>query len=137
MFNQLFPHGICGTTYRNEFHYLPHFSEPVAETLTVRALQILQSHFGVIDVVDLKLTALPVIEAQNFSAGKGKEWATSTKGRIRASYVALSYVWGQGEKAYTTTRNNVMLRRRHGGLENSIADYRIRLNWSKVCLLAI
>ncbi len=73
--------------------------------------------------MDLKLTALPVIEAQNVSAGKGKDYATSTKGRIRASYVALSYVWGQGEKAYTTTRNNVMLRRRHGGLENSIADF--------------
>ena len=49
-------------------------------------------------------------------------YTDSGGGRTRAPYVALSYVWGQGEKPYTTTRKNVMLCRRHGGLEKSIAD---------------
>lgn len=84
-----------------------------------------------IDVVDLKLTRLPVTNThqteETFLAIKfGRHYVRQnhrTSGHCtRAPFVALSYVWGQGEKTYRTTRRNVMLYRQHGGLEKAIAD---------------
>ena len=60
--------------------------------------------FGVIDVTDMQLKALPVTDGEP------------------ARYVALSYVWGKrpmGEYTYTTTRVNVMVHIQHGGLEKA------------------
>jgi hypothetical protein len=60
------------------------------------------TYFGVIDVVDMQLKALPMIDGEP------------------EQYVAISYVWGKppvGEVPYTTTRSNVMIHIQHGGLE--------------------
>ncbi|KAK8118424.1 Heterokaryon incompatibility protein [Apiospora kogelbergensis] len=65
---------------------------------------IRSTFFGVVDVLDMQLKALPVVN------GKPER------------YVALSYVWGKNPlngKAYTTTRANVMIRIQHGGLESA------------------
>ncbi len=62
---------------------------------------ISETFFGVIDVVDMQLKALPV--------KKGKP----------ACFVALSYVWGRqghGEQPYVTTRETVLTHILHGGL---------------------
>ena len=56
------------------------------------------SYFGVIDTFTLQLTNLP------------------HKSPLYERYVALSYVWGEGEK-YKTLLENVMRHRMHGGLE--------------------
>lgn len=63
---------------------------------------IRETYFGVIDVVDMQLKALPVENNQP------------------ARYVALSYVWGRlphDELPYRTTRSNVINHIHHGGLE--------------------
>ncbi|RYP66470.1 hypothetical protein DL770_008792 [Monosporascus sp. CRB-9-2] len=59
-----------------------------------------ETYFGVIDVVDMQLKALPI-----------------DNGRP-ARYVALSYVWGGNRKEprYMTTISTVMTHIRHGGL---------------------
>ncbi|KAH8817197.1 heterokaryon incompatibility protein-domain-containing protein, partial [Xylogone sp. PMI_703] len=65
------------------------------------------SYFGVIDVHNMQLTQLPYE-------------ATETDDTVILSsqpYIALSYVWGATQKAYTTDTGNVMLHRTHGGLE--------------------
>jgi hypothetical protein len=65
---------------------------------------ISETFFGVIDVLDMQLKALPV--------KKGKP----------ARYVALSYVWGRrrhDEPPYVTTRENIMTHILHGGLETA------------------
>ncbi|KAH7029839.1 heterokaryon incompatibility protein-domain-containing protein [Microdochium trichocladiopsis] len=61
------------------------------------------TYFGVIDVIDMQLRALPVVNGEP------------------ERYVALSYVWGKNplnDKPYMTTRANVMVRIQHGGLES-------------------
>ncbi|OCL09073.1 HET-domain-containing protein [Glonium stellatum] len=78
-------HGTHGTTRK--------FKELTKET-----------HFGVIDVVDMQLKALPIKD------GKPER------------YVALSYVWGgkqQHKPPYTTTSTNIMTHILHGGLESA------------------
>ncbi|KIW38384.1 uncharacterized protein PV06_09355 [Exophiala oligosperma] len=60
--------------------------------------------FGVIDVIDMQLKALPIVNGEP------------------ERFVALSYVWGKrpnGEYTYITTRNNVMIHIQHGGLEKA------------------
>lgn len=60
--------------------------------------------FGVIDVIDMQLKALPIVDGEP------------------ERFVALSYVWGKrpnGEYTYITTRNNVMIHIQHGGLEKA------------------
>jgi Heterokaryon incompatibility protein (HET) len=61
---------------------------------------ISQSYFGVIDVLNMQLTSLPSADTP---------------------YVALSYVWGQGDP-YTTILSNIMLHRGHGGLDKFLPD---------------
>ena len=66
---------------------------------------IKETYFGVIDVADMQLKALPI-----------------TKGKPER-YVALSYVWGRrshDESPYTTTRANVLTHILHGGLETAV-----------------
>lgn len=53
-----------------------------------------KSYFGVVDVHEMRLTSLP----------KG------------AKYIALSYVWGDGDR-YKTDVSNVNEHKKHGGLE--------------------
>jgi len=55
---------------------------------------IAKSYFGVIDVYEMRLTSLPLGE----------------------KYVALSYVWGEGDR-YKTMLSNVENHKQHGGLE--------------------
>ena len=65
---------------------------------------IKETYFGVIDVADMQLKALPI-----------------RKG-MPELYVALSYVWGRkahDEPPYVTTRANVMTHILHGGLETA------------------
>lgn len=65
---------------------------------------ISETYFGVIDVLDMQLKALPIL--------KGKP----------ARYAALSYVWGRSrhdEPPYVTTRENVLTHILHGGLETA------------------
>jgi hypothetical protein len=62
------------------------------------------SYFGVIDVLDMQLTELPL--------RKDTEFDTVTV----QTYAALSYVWGN-KSAYKTVLQNVMQHRMHGGLE--------------------
>ncbi|KAK7934701.1 hypothetical protein PG985_000196 [Apiospora marii] len=65
---------------------------------------IKSTYFGVVDVIDMQLKALPIIN------GKPER------------YVAISYVWGKNplnDKPYVTTRANVMVRIQHGGLESA------------------
>lgn len=61
------------------------------------------SYFGVIDVYSLRLTNLP------------------RRGETYDPYVALSYVWGLGDK-YTTLLENVMEHRTDGGLERILHE---------------
>ncbi|KAI9853965.1 MAG: hypothetical protein M1813_001609 [Trichoglossum hirsutum] len=58
---------------------------------------ISKSYFGVIDVHEMRLTSLP--------RGKG--------------YVALSYMWGVGER-YTSTLANIQGHRAYGGIEKAV-----------------
>jgi hypothetical protein len=65
---------------------------------------IKETYFGVIDVADMQLKALPIDD------------------RKPARYVALSYVWGRrshDDPPFTTTRANVMTHILHGGLETA------------------
>lgn len=55
-----------------------------------------QTSFGVVDVTRMKLCRLP-------------SWQTQ--------YVALSYVWGQGDKSHQTQRDNVLKRTSDAGIE--------------------
>ncbi|KAK0747230.1 heterokaryon incompatibility protein-domain-containing protein [Apiosordaria backusii] len=63
------------------------------------------TYFGVIDVIDMQLKALPIVNNEP------------------EHYVALSYVRGNsttvGERPYITTRANVMVHIQHGGLEHA------------------
>jgi heterokaryon incompatibility protein (HET) len=64
---------------------------------------IRETYFGVIDVIDMQLKALPVKED-----GEPQR------------YVSLSYIWGKtphNEPPYQTTRSNVMRHILHGSLE--------------------
>ncbi|KAI3343888.1 heterokaryon incompatibility protein-domain-containing protein [Ustulina deusta] len=79
------------------------------------------SYFGVIDVLNMQLTQLPSRPDPNDGPARGQ------RGRVRYAhvyepYIALSYVWGV-TSAYTTTTENVMLHRTHGGLENVIQRF--------------
>ncbi|KAI0408723.1 heterokaryon incompatibility protein [Xylaria palmicola] len=72
------------------------------------------SYFGVIDVLNMRLTQLPRTSRDLNLLAAG--------GQIYKPYLALSYVWGT-DSAYTTTTENVMLHRTHGGLENVIQQF--------------
>jgi hypothetical protein len=63
------------------------------------------SYFGVIDVLNMQLTELPLIQEI-----ESEETAVY-------QYVALSYVWGS-VASYKTMLQNVMEHRTHGGLES-------------------
>ncbi|QIW98868.1 hypothetical protein AMS68_004386 [Peltaster fructicola] len=65
-----------------------------------------ETYFGVIDVTDLQLKPLP-----------------RTRSHKPAKFVALSYVWGQSDKPYITTRHNILWRRQHGGLETDLHNF--------------
>ncbi|KAI1426016.1 heterokaryon incompatibility protein [Xylaria sp. FL1777] len=76
------------------------------------------SYFGVIDVLNMQLTQLPSKpDPIDVPARRPRRPASSTC--AYEPYVVLSYVWGVDD-AYTTTTENVMLHRTHGGLENVI-----------------
>lgn len=102
---------------------------------------IRQSYFGVIDVLDLRLTALP-FEVQKIdledsyydsdhsspsgrsssssSSDSGVKEARQGEGVVKAAdFLALSYVWGPGNQKlpYTTTLENILVLRNPGGLE--------------------
>ncbi|KAI1276531.1 heterokaryon incompatibility protein [Xylaria sp. FL0933] len=79
---------------------------------------VAHSYFGVIDVLNMQLTQLPSKPDPDYEPPRNE------RGRIKCArvyepYVVLSYVWGV-DSAYTTTTENVMLHRMHGGLENVI-----------------
>ncbi|KAI0104207.1 heterokaryon incompatibility protein-domain-containing protein [Nemania sp. FL0031] len=74
------------------------------------------SYFGVIDVLNMQLTPLPC------KPNPTNDPLSRRTGRVSSTpsyepYVALSYVRGV-DNAYTTTTENAMLYRKHGGLEN-------------------
>lgn len=111
---------------------------PCLETIECRddfETMISQSYFGVIDVLDLRLTSLP------HSANEGYETKpprplpaarddyepelldSSHPKRSYAPFIALSYVWGKGkEPPYMTNLSNIMLHRKHGGLEKCLTE---------------
>ncbi|KAI8309668.1 hypothetical protein K4K61_001511 [Colletotrichum sp. SAR11_59] len=74
------------------------------------------SYFGVIDVQNVQLTQLPYKSRERSRDGRERRYAWGTD--MHEPYVALSYVWGTDETAYTTLTDNVMLHRMHGGLED-------------------
>ncbi|CAI0641887.1 unnamed protein product [Colletotrichum noveboracense] len=74
------------------------------------------SYFGVIDVQNMQLTQLPCKSRERSRDGRERRYAWGTD--MHEPYVALSYVWGTDETAYTTLTDNVMLHRMHGGLED-------------------
>ncbi|KAI8188027.1 hypothetical protein K4K51_007637 [Colletotrichum sp. SAR 10_75] len=74
------------------------------------------SYFGVIDVQNMQLTQLPCKSSERSRDGRERRYAWGTD--MHEPYVALSYVWGTDETAYTTLTDNVMLHRMHGGLED-------------------
>ncbi|KAF4893655.1 hypothetical protein CGCF415_v012547 [Colletotrichum fructicola] len=74
------------------------------------------SYFGVIDVQNMQLTQLPCKSRETSRDGRERRYAWGTD--MHEPYVALSYVWGTDETAYTTLTDNVMLHRMHGGLED-------------------
>ena len=108
------------------------------------------SYFGVIDVLDLCLTSLPFESEEDEDSGAtttvnssrrsettrttySSDWRGRNRGRRDVSpqstrplnhepYVTLSYVWGTSTKPYTTQLSNIMLHRKHGGLEKVIRD---------------
>lgn len=98
---------------------------------------ISQSYFGVIDVLDMQLTSLPSKTNTAYSDmvvrdRYDRDDGPFPKPQIRESrvyntrithepYVALSYVWGKG-KPYTTELSNIMLHRKHGGLESNLEE---------------
>ncbi|KAL0938107.1 uncharacterized protein CTRU02_207838 [Colletotrichum truncatum] len=71
------------------------------------------SYFGVIDVQNMQLTQLPIKPSRD-----RREDSDEADSDRHDPYVALSYVWGADETAYTTLAENVMLHRMHGGLED-------------------
>ena len=96
-----------------------------------------QSYFGVIDVLDMQLTSLPSKTNTAYSdmvvrdsyglddePGPGPQVRGNRIYNTRIThepYVALSYVWGKG-KPYTTKLSNIMLHRKHGGLERNLEE---------------
>ncbi|KAI0428585.1 heterokaryon incompatibility protein [Xylaria sp. FL1042] len=85
---------------------------------------VAHSYFGVIDVLNMQLTQLP--SRPDPAANPADDPVGVRRGRVRRTrmyepYVVLSYVWGLNN-AYTTTTENVMLHRMHGGLENVIQN---------------
>jgi hypothetical protein len=66
------------------------------------------AYFGVIDVLNMQLTELPI----------GQSWDPH---HPIPEYVALSYVWGT-TPSYTTLLANVMQHRLHGGLDRVFHD---------------
>ncbi|KAI0526516.1 heterokaryon incompatibility protein-domain-containing protein [Xylaria bambusicola] len=80
------------------------------------------SYFGVIDVLNMQLTQLPSKPNPGDGSDRRRQHEQASSGRVYEPYVALSYVWGV-ESAYTTTTENVMLHRTHGGLENVIQRF--------------
>ncbi|KAI9734776.1 MAG: hypothetical protein M1818_006763 [Claussenomyces sp. TS43310] len=95
-----------------------------------------QSYFGVIDVLDMCLVSLPPdVQGSSYSSYTPEtsrvsdpydsaigDYMSRTErtgtGRYK-DYVALSYVWGKGER-YTTTLENILVHRRPSGLEKVI-----------------
>jgi hypothetical protein len=109
------------------------------ETTSDFGEMILGSFFGVIDVVDMRLTSLPYLTQKNafrdddsFASGDGSKFdpfhpSLTTKDQSRLwyePYAALSYVWGNDlENAYMTTLENVLRHRRPGGLEEYVREF--------------
>lgn len=94
---------------------------------------ISQSYFGVVDVLDLRLTSLPYSLNEVYNTKPRRALAitsgphevelpaSSRPKRSYAPFIALSYVWGNSkEPPYTTNLSNIMLHRKHGGLENCL-----------------
>lgn len=101
---------------------------------------ISQSHFGVIDVYNMRLTSLPYQasgareEVEKISQhlipkiSEDSERLPGSPGSPRDArslitydpYVALSHVWGE-HRSCMTTLENIMLHRSHGGLERILA----------------
>lgn len=92
---------------------------------------ISQSYFGVIDVYNVQLTSLPYHTVVDLNAKKAGDasygnYVPNDDSMIwHEPYVALSHVWGKG-KSYTTTLENIMFHRNHGGLEQILADIPVR-----------
>jgi Heterokaryon incompatibility protein (HET) len=103
---------------------------------------IRQSYFGVIDVLDMRLIALPYevlgrrkIDLEDrYSGGDRSPSSDSDATGARAGdrqgeeilkaadFLALSYVWGPGNQKppYTTTLENILVHRNPGGLERCL-----------------
>lgn len=114
-------------------------NSPCKESRTVKrdskfGRMISQSYFGVIDVRNLQLTSLPyethhstIFEAPDdpsesgYSSPHVVEQGSRVQTINHAPYVALSHVWGKARPS-TTTLENVMRHRNHGGLETLLAD---------------
>lgn len=101
-----------------------------------------QSYFGVIDVLDMRLVALPYQKITRrrtkpydpFSSSESSRFDGSDAMRMRdenheseemlkvADFIALSYVWGPetSKPPYTTTLENVLIHRNPGGLERCL-----------------
>lgn len=110
---------------------------PCSETIECRddfENMISQSYFGVIDVLDLRLTSLPHSANEEYKTQpprplsaarndyKFESLASSHPKLSYAPFIALSYVWGKGkEPPYMTNLSNIMLHRKHGGLENCLS----------------
>ena len=90
---------------------------------------ISQSYFGVIDVHNMRLTALPYHTCSELSREEVDKRFQLLSRDIpedalllitHEPYVALSHVWGE-QRSCMTTLNNIMLHRNHGGLERTLA----------------
>jgi len=89
-----------------------------------------QSYFGVIDVLDMRITSLPHSgtgaydnESSLGTTPQGRYTTPEHESSIRryAPFIALSHVWGKGNHdTYTTKLSNIMLRRINGSLEDVI-----------------
>ncbi|KAJ2999053.1 hypothetical protein NUW58_g134 [Xylaria curta] len=79
------------------------------------------SYFGVIDVLNMQLTQLPY-KSDSADGPPRRRFGRVPDIPMYEPYIALSYVWG-ADSAYTTTTENVMLHRTHGGLENVIQQF--------------
>lgn len=103
---------------------------------------IRQSYFGVIDVLDMRLTALPYVDLEKRKVdpddldidrrrergrrySRGEDSTTDTTEDVKcektlkaADFVALSYVWGPPipKPPYITTLENILIHRNPGGL---------------------
>ncbi|KAL9112354.1 MAG: hypothetical protein Q9187_007790 [Circinaria calcarea] len=91
-----------------------------------------QSYFGVVDVLDMRLTSLPMFsdnpsDDARITSPPSSPGSSNPDDHIGPKsfvpYVALSYVWGEigkGKEPYTTDLSNILVHQVPGGLEKVV-----------------